>query len=421
MTKPLLFAALVFAAGLSAETLVTTRQGDEIPVSLYPADGDRLILWLSSEFGSTPRREALARRLAARGIEVWAPDLHASWFLPVGRYSLNGIDPMALVDLLGATIERSRKQVFLMAEGRSVGLALNSVRRWQEESDATSALGGLLAISPKLFERTPQGGEPAEYLPVAAASNLPIYLLQPEASGGFWRIGQVVSELETGGAPVFLHRLPAVSDGFHARAEFSEQEQAMTARLPAILDRATQQLQGFGGTPPTPAPLRGELRAASQPKASALLRPYPRQRQAPALQLPTLKGGEVELAALRGQVVLVNFWATWCPPCVEEIPSLQRLYHRLHDDGLEILAVDVGETRAQMEAFLADKPIDFPVLLDTHGAALKRWGIYAFPTTLVLDRRHRIRYAVFGAFDWNSPEVTDTLAPLLADRDQADR
>ncbi len=68
-----------------------------------------------------------------------------------------------------------------------------------------------------------------------------------------------------------------------------------------------------------------------------------------------------------------------------------------------------------MREFLRDKPIDFPVLMDLDGNALRRWGIYAFPTTLVLDRRHRIRYAVFGAFDWSSDEVIDTLKPLLAD------
>ena len=66
-----------------------------------------------------------------------------------------------------------------------------------------------------------------------------------------------------------------------------------------------------------------------------------------------------------------------------------------------------------METFLKDKPVEFPVLMDSDGEALRRWGIYAFPTTLVLDRQHRIRYAVFGAFDWDSAEVIDTLEPLL--------
>jgi len=408
----LLFCLLVFVPA-HAETTVTTPAGDEIPVQIHAADGDRLILWLTSEFGPTPRRHALAGALASEGIGVWSPDLHAAWFLPVGRYSLNDVDPATVGALIDAAIDDTGKRVFLMADGRTVALALNGVRLWQTQTTRSQALGGLLTFSPRLFVRTPQGAERAEYLPVASASNLPIYVLQPEDSGGFWRIGQDVRELEKGGSPVFLHRLRGVSDGFHTRPDFSDREAALTARLPGILDRAMQLLADYGGTPAEPAPMAGTARPPERPQSDALLRPYPGRKMAPPLALPSLRGGTIDLADLRGRVVLVNFWATWCPPCVEEIPSLQRLYRALHDQGLEILAVDVGESVDTMEAFLSDKPIDFPVLMDPDGDALRRWGIYAFPTTLVLDREHRVRYAVFGAFDWSSDEVVEALQPLL--------
>jgi thiol-disulfide isomerase/thioredoxin len=404
---------LLYAAGGCAEHLVTTADGDEIPVRIYPAAGQDLIVWLPSEFGLGARRAALAEALAATGTEVWVPDLHAAWFLPVGRYSLNEVDPAAVAAVFNDAIGRTRKRVFLMAEGRSVALALNSVHGWQQGTDDTAALAGLLAFSPRLFARTPQGGEAAEYLPAAGASNLPIYILQPEESGGFWHIAQSVAQLEKGGSPVFLHRLPKVSDGFHSRPEFSEPEEVMTRRLPAILRQAMDQLAAYGGTPAAAPPIDGGIRAPENPTDSTLLRPYPQERLAPALRLPTLRGPPLDLADLTGRVVLVNFWATWCPPCVEEIPSLQRLHGRLHAIGLEILAVDVGESATTMEAFLANKPVDFAVLMDSDGEALRRWGIYAFPTTLVLDREHRIRYAVFGAFDWSSQEVIDALMPLL--------
>jgi len=406
---------ILISATVQAEQTVTTPDGDEIPVTVHPADGSDLILWLSSEFGPRPRGRELAATLAAAGTEVWRPDLHAAWFLPVGRYSLNDLDPAAIASLIDTAIRQSGKRVFLMAEGRSVALALRGVRAWQLSSPADSArLAGLLAFSPRLFVHTPQGGEAAEYLPVVGASNLPVYVLQPVDSGGYWRIGEDVRQLEQGGAMVFLHPLRDVSDGFHVRPEYSDSEAAMSRRLPTILHAAMEQLAGYGGTPPTAAALGGEPRAPERPQNSALLRPYPGERQAPPLQLDSLRGGRIDLAALRGKVVLVNFWATWCPPCVEEIPSLQRLYETLRPQGLEILAVDVGETVETMEAFLVDKPVGFPVLMDSEGDALRRWGVYAFPTTLVLDRQHRIRYAVFGAFDWSSNEVQNTLAPLLS-------
>lgn len=414
MRRFLCLLLLLVSAGVArAQDLVVAAGSDEIPVKVFPATGDRLIVWLSPEFGSTPRRTALAEALSRRGVEVWLPDLHAAWFLPVGRYSLNDIDPAAISALLDDAISRSGKQVFLAAEGRSVALALSGVRDWQSATPVRGAVGGLLAISPRLFIRTPQGGEEAEYLPIASASNLPVYLLQPEDSGGFWHVGKDIEQLEKGGSPVFLHRLPDVADGFYARAEFTDIEAAMTQRLPAILDQAMAMLDSYGGTPAQPAPLYGEAGAPEAPQHSELLRPYPGERAAPMLQLPSLRGGPVNLADLRGKVILVNFWATWCPPCVAEIPSLQRLYRHLQDRGLEILAVDVGESTQTMEAFLKDKPVEFPVLMDSDGEALRRWGIYAFPTTLVLDREHRIRYAVFGAFDWSSAEVIETLEPLL--------
>jgi len=411
----LLALALFFAGygGSTAEGRVVTVLGDEIPVEIFPAGGERLLVWLPSEFGSTPRRRALAARMAAAGVEVWSPDLHSAWFLPVGRYSLNDVDPGVIGQLLTDAVDSTGKQVFLMAEGRTVALALGAVREWQQTAPDTQRLAGLLAFSPRLFVSTPQGGEAAEYLPIAGASNLPIYILQPEDASGFWRIADDIRQLEKGGSSVFLHRLPKVSDGFHARGEFSEAEEAMTRRLPGILLEAMRQLAAYGGTPTEPAVLQGEPRMPERPVGSSLLRPYAQERVAPALRLPSLRGPAVDLAELRGKVVLINFWATWCPPCVEEIPSLQRLYRRLRPQGLEILAVDVGESVETMEAFLKDKPIGFPVLMDEAGDALRRWGVYAFPTTLVLDRTQRIRYAVFGAFDWSSPEVIEALQPLL--------
>ncbi len=409
----LIIILFTLSPALYAEHTVTTAVGDEIPITVHAAKGQRLILWLPSEFGVSERRRALAERLADDGNEVWSPDLHAAWFLPVGRYSLNGVDPAAIAAIIDDAVTHSGKQVYLMAEGRSVALALHAVRHWQQHTSDTSRLAGLLAFSPKLFVRTPQGGDSAEYLPIVSASNLPIYLLQPMDAGGFWRTGEAVGQLEKGGSAVFVHTLPGVSDGFHARSEFTDKEGELTRRLPTILRGAMQQLAGLGGTPGQVAEMRAGPLAPQKPDSSALLQAFAGERQAPALRLPDLQGKQVDLATLRGRVVLVNFWATWCPPCVEEIPSLQRLYARLQPRGLEILAVDVGEDADTMGAFLADKPVAFPVLMDSQAEALKRWGVYAFPTTLVLDRAHRIRYAVFGAFDWSSQEVIDALSPLL--------
>lgn len=398
----------------SIQDTVELDDGTEISIEVFPSDGKHLTLWLPSEFGLSPRQTPTAQGMAKQGMEVWIPDLHSAWFIPAGRYSLNDIAPAALTSLIKKAADTD-KTVYLIASGRTAALALRSIRQFQlQHQQHSKHIGGLISFNPRLFVRTPQGGEAAEFLPIATASNTPVYMLQPQNSGGYWRTGKVVEQLSKGGSPVFTHRLENVSDGFNLRPEFSPEEEAMTARLPGIFAGAIKQLAAYAGTPAQAASMQGEDAQPERNNGSALLKPFPGKRMAPGLALATLEGKNIDLATLKDKVVLVNFWATWCPPCVEEIPSLQRLYAARKAQGLEILAVDVGEDKATMRKFLADKPIDFPVLMDIDGDALRDWGVHAFPTTLVVDRQQQIRYAVFGAFDWSSQEVLDTLDPLLA-------
>lgn len=407
-----LLLALSIGHGWAGEQVLELDDGAEIVSEVFPAQGDRLLLWLPSEFGASARQTPTAKALAELGIEVWLPDLHSAWFISPGRYSLNNVDPQAVQHLIEQAM-KTGKQVYLQSAGRVNVLALHAVRRLQAGNRPTRALRGLISVSPRLFRKTPQGGEKAEFVPVASASNLPIFILQPQEAGGIWRIDQTLEELQKGGAPVYLRRLPKVGDGFNRRREFSPHEEKVTAQLPGILELAMRMLDTHGGTPRLAAPMpEGEIMPVA-PTGGALLKPYPQKRQAPPLSLLTLDGRQVDLQQLQGKVVMVNFWATWCPPCVKEIPSLQRLYAATRARGLEILAVDVGENAATMREFLADKPVDFPVLMDTEATALKRWGVHAFPTTLILDRGHLIRHAVFGALEWDGTEVMNTLEPLL--------
>ena len=401
---------------LAAETQeIELPSGESVPLTVFPGKGgDRLLLWLPSEFGLSPRQHATAEALAAQGVTVWLPDLHAAWFLAPGRYSLNGVPPQAIAELLARAAESGRK-VFVMAPGRSVGLALRALRRYQQSGRDTAAIRGLIAIGPRLFRRTPQGGEATEFLPVVDASNLPIFILQPRNAGGFWGAREVIERLQAGGAPVFVRVLPGVRDAFNRREDTTAAEEETTRRLPAMVLEAMRQLDPLGGLPARAVPLAGEDAAPEAAMGGSLLRPRTPPEAAPPLRLPGLDGRTIDLGDARGKVVLVNFWATWCPPCVEEIPSLQRLYRARRDQGLEILAVEVGESPEQVRAFLADKPVDFPVLLDPDGKALAAWGVHAFPTTFVLDRRHRIRFGGFGAFEWDRPEVMETLDRLLGE------
>ena len=136
-------------------------------------------------------------------------------------------------------------------------------------------------------------------------------------------------------------------------------------------------------------------------------------RGAPPLELRTLDGQPLALADLRGKVVLVNFWATWCEPCVEEMPSLQRLRDRLGAARCEVLAVNYQEGEPRIRAFLQKVPLDLPIVRDTDGGVARAWKVRIFPTTFVVDADQSIRYLLTGGLDWAEPAVERRIRALL--------
>lgn len=122
----------------------------------------------------------------------------------------------------------------------------------------------------------------------------------------------------------------------------------------------------------------------------------------------------VNLKKLKGKVVLVNFWASWCPPCVHEMPSMQRLQNRFFAKGFTILGVNMAEDQKTVRHFLKTKVnVQFPILFDSEGAALKRWGVFAFPTSYIIGKKGQIRYAIFGGVDWEKESIVNKISRLL--------
>jgi thiol-disulfide isomerase/thioredoxin len=150
------------------------------------------------------------------------------------------------------------------------------------------------------------------------------------------------------------------------------------------------------------------------PLLAADLKPLP-VRSAPALKLPGLDGVSMDLKQLRGKVVLVNFWAVWCPPCRKEMPSMARLATKLTGKPFTILGVNEGESPEEIRAFLKQVPVNFPILLDAEGEHLKPWQVFAFPTSYVVDKQGRLRLGLFGSIEWDSPEALVQLEKLLAE------
>ncbi|MBI3523896.1 MAG: TlpA family protein disulfide reductase [Betaproteobacteria bacterium] len=146
--------------------------------------------------------------------------------------------------------------------------------------------------------------------------------------------------------------------------------------------------------------------------------PVPGTPLAPKLKLKNMDGKEVSLEKLRGKVVIINFWATWCPPCRREMPSLQRLW--LQHGGktdLQIVAVNIGENAETVLDFMGtlDAAPTFTIVFDKDSAALRQWPIKGLPTTFLLDRKGRIVYRAIGGREFDSPESIAVINKLLAE------
>jgi peroxiredoxin len=141
----------------------------------------------------------------------------------------------------------------------------------------------------------------------------------------------------------------------------------------------------------------------------------PRFGEAPSFSLPTL-GDEVHhLADHRGEVVLLNFWATWCAPCREELPILETLHQELGGEGLAVIGVSVDPGGSEpVQRFAEQRELSFNVLHDPEQRVAASYGVVGYPTTVVIDRAGRIVVSEIGAWDWSHPDAVAWLRELLA-------
>lgn len=153
--------------------------------------------------------------------------------------------------------------------------------------------------------------------------------------------------------------------------------------------------------------------------------PITRGEMAPPLVLERLEGGTLSLDSLRGKVVMLNIWATWCGPCRLEMPSMQRVYDEYHDQGFEIVAVAVdaqpgvrlgdGVMAGPVNDFVAQYGLTFPIAVDPTGATEQLYGVDALPTTFLIDREGVIRVREVGGRYWDREPQVGMIRALLED------
>ncbi len=137
-----------------------------------------------------------------------------------------------------------------------------------------------------------------------------------------------------------------------------------------------------------------------------------RKAVAPGYSLNDLYGDLHTLEDLKGKPVILNFWASWCPPCVKEIPSMNRGWEKIKDEGIAMVAINVGESAATVIKFKEKHPVDFTVLLNEPGDIVDKWAVRGMPTTYIIDPQGRVVYQAVGERHWDDDALLDKVRAL---------
>lgn len=386
--------------------------GAEIPVERYPADGEAVLLWFPSEHGLQDGHRQQALALQAAGIEVWLADPLTGHFLPETASSFDDMPTDTVGDLIEAAHAEDERAVFVFGNDRALPWLLTGLYHWQEEHPEAEYLAGLIMMSPHLH--TGADTEEAEMQPIVGVTNLPVYIIQPTLSPQRQHLGLIRSTLTDGGSTVGARLLPELRDRFFFRPDAMEAEVLARETFHQELTYAMDLLRRVPAARTAAAAEDLDLSVNTPTGGDVQLDTLDEPIAAPELVRPDLAGEEHRLEDYRGEVVLVNFWASWCPPCVHEMPSMQLLEDELRDEGFRILAVNLGEDEETIRDFIENEvQTEFTILLDPDQESLNDWRAMAYPTSYVIDREGRLRYYLFGAIEWMEPGVIEQIRDLL--------
>lgn len=414
--KPLLPLLLIlFAAFASADDLVVTTDDDqELHVQVYANDADTpLLIWLEELDDARPAFAALMLDLQANGFSVWRVNLLEDFFLERTPANVRGLSGKGVLALLRAA-EASGQPYLLVAADRMAIPALRGASRWQAEMPAGHRFRGIAMVYPNLFGAAPPAGVEPEIVPIARQVSVPIYLLQPERGALRSRLPAMKEALVEGGAPTVVRLVRGVRDWYfmHERGE-DRDEDAAVAAMPGHLQEAFRLLAGFAAR--MPRGIEPTLPDAPTRQAARGLTEFPDRPPAPGYHLLATRGGDRSLDDVRGKVALINFWASWCPPCVHEIPSMNRLAATFSRDDFEIVSINFKEEPSHILQFMEKVQVDFPVLIDPQGQTSDAWKVFAFPSSFLIDREGRIRYSINTAIEWDTAEPTALIEALIAE------
>lgn len=394
---------------------IQDQQENDLQIEILPADGELLALWftdLAEE--ERPHFRALLESLPQSGIEVWSTRILEDLFLTRDDTSIMNLDGSKIAEIIEAAHRHSNKQILLLSYDKMSIPLLRGIRHWQQHYSNRQRIAGTALLYPNLFIAPTRAGDLPTPAPILSLTNTPVTLFQPTQGQHAKRMGQAMETLWDAGSAATLLPLANIRDWYimHEPGKYPA-ERAIRARLPRQLQQIAKNTH-LNPFPDRPLPEQPTRDIASEEDPYRLI-PIAEQPPAPDFTLPDQDDQTWQLEALKGKVVLVNYWASWCPPCIEEMPSMNTIYQRYKEQGLEILGINFQEDPEKITRFLEQVKVDFPVLFDRDGLVAHQWNVFSMPTSFLVDRKGRVRYSVSRSIHWDLPESIETIEQLLAE------
>ena len=391
------------------EISVQVSSGDDISIEQFPASGQYLIVWLAPEYGIREAHRSMARMLANQNIEVWQSDLLESLFLPQNSSSIKKLDGKHVADLIEHAHKTTGKKIIVVGDSYASLIALLGAHQWQQRKQTNSYLIGAILFTPYTYASIPPLGQLPEYMPIISATNIPIMIYQSKNSGNIGQFDSLVEKLQQHGNPVFTRMTPRIMSVFYERNPTA----AMKEQVKPISLSIKKMIPILEKYPVTNKPIKMMSAKTEKKGIDIYLKEYSGSIKPIAINLNDAYGNKTIKNDFKGQITVINFWATWCPPCVEEIPSLNRLKKKMKGLPFELISINYAEDKETIREFMKKIKVEFPVLLDNDGSFAKKWNVIAYPSTFVIDKKGDIRYGVNAAIEWDSPELIRKLKLLL--------
>ena len=374
-----------------------------------------LIIWVAPGYGIDKRAIAVSQKLSQLGIEVWHVDMADSLFLPKTTSTMRKLDGKYLAGLIEYAHQQTNKNITLITRSYGAIPVLRAARQWQitHKKKDKFYLQGAILYSPELYSKIPALGLEPEFVDIIEATNIPLMIFQGGKRGNRWQIKKVLEKLQSGGAPVYFKILKGVNGIF-----YSKDEKAATLKQLELMPRkikATITLFSKTAKPKQAVALKKKTNIKPKP-LDIKLKAYKADPTPRTLDLVDVFGRRYKKTNYKNKVTVVNFWATWCPPCVQEIPSLNHLRELMKAEKFELISVNYGEDRETIQKFMKKVNVDFPVLLDPSGKEAGKWNVLVFPSTFVIAPDGKIKYGVNAAIHWDDPNVVKTLKALLKEQ-----